>query len=53
MVEQSITINSINYDGEEAQVVFTPDNDPVTINLGTVTKLLPSMELVDHRMQKN
>lgn len=37
MVDQSITINSINYDGEEAQVVFTPDNDPVTINLGVVT----------------
>lgn len=37
MVDQSITINSINYDGEEAQVVFTPENDPVTINLGIVT----------------
>ena len=36
-MSSSITIESINYDGEEAQVVFTPDNDPVTINLGVVT----------------
>ena len=31
---QIITINSINYDGELANVLFTPDNDSVVINLG-------------------
>jgi hypothetical protein len=36
-MSQIITINSINYDGELANVLFTPDNDPVVINLGDVT----------------
>lgn len=35
-MSQIITINSINYDGELANVLFTPDNDPVVINLGDV-----------------
>lgn len=33
-MSQSITINSINYDGEIANIVFTPDVDNVVINLG-------------------
>ena len=33
---QIITIDSINYDGELANVLFTPDNDSVVINLGDV-----------------
>lgn len=32
-----ITISSINYDGELATILFKPDNDIVTINLGEVT----------------
>ena len=36
-MSQIITINSINYDGELANVLFTPDNDNVVINLGDVT----------------
>ena len=36
-MSQIITINSINHDGELANVLFTPDNDPVVINLGDVT----------------
>ena len=36
-MSQTITINSVNYDGELANVLFTPDNDPVVINLGDVT----------------
>jgi len=40
-MSQIITINSVNYDGELANVLFTPDNDPVVINLGDVT--LPFM----------
>ena len=36
-MSQIITINSVNYDGELANVLFTPDNDPVVINLGDVT----------------
>ena len=35
-MSSSITIESINYDGEEAQVLFLPDNSNQTINLGTV-----------------
>ncbi len=36
-MSQIITINSVNYDGEDANILFSPDNDPVTINLGVVT----------------
>ena len=36
-MSQIITINSINYDGELANVLFTPDNDPTVINLGDIT----------------
>ncbi len=36
-MSQIITINSVNYDGEDANILFAPDNDPVTINLGIVT----------------
>jgi hypothetical protein len=36
-MSQIITINSVNYNGELANVLFTPDNDPVVINLGDVT----------------
>lgn len=36
-MSQIITINSVNHDGELANVLFTPDNDPVVINLGDVT----------------
>lgn len=36
-MSQIITINSINHDGELANVLFTPDNDPVVINLGDIT----------------
>jgi len=35
-MNQSITIDSINFDGELATVVFKPDNDNVVINLGQV-----------------
>ena len=35
-MSQTIIINSVNYDGEEANILFTPDNDPTAINLGTV-----------------
>ena len=35
-MSQTIIINSVNYDGEQANVLFTPDNDPTAINLGTV-----------------
>ena len=34
---QSIIINSINYDGEIANIIFTPDVDNVVINLGQQT----------------
>lgn len=36
-MSQIITINSVNYDGELSNVLFTPNNDPVVINLGDVT----------------
>jgi hypothetical protein len=36
-MSQSITIDSINFDGELATVIFKPDNDNVVINLGQVT----------------
>jgi hypothetical protein len=36
-MSQSITINSINYDGEIANIIFTPDVDNVVINLGQQT----------------
>jgi len=32
----SVTIESLNYDGEEAQVLFKPDNSNDVINLGNV-----------------
>jgi len=34
---QSIIIRSINYDGEVANIIFTPDVDNVVINLGQQT----------------
>jgi hypothetical protein len=34
---QSIIIRSINYDGEIANIIFTPDVDNVVINLGQQT----------------
>lgn len=33
----SITIESINYSGETVTVLFKPDNDLITINLGLIT----------------
>jgi hypothetical protein len=36
-MSQSITIDSVNFDGELAQVLFKPDNDEVVINLGEIT----------------
>jgi hypothetical protein len=36
-MSESIIISSINYDGEQAQILFKPDNVITTINLGTVT----------------
>jgi hypothetical protein len=36
-MSQSIIINSINYDGEIANIIFTPDVDNVVINLGQQT----------------
>jgi hypothetical protein len=33
-MSQSIIIRSINYDGEIANIIFTPDVDNVVINLG-------------------
>lgn len=34
---QSITIQSINFSGEQANILFKPDTDNVVINLGDVT----------------
>ena len=31
-----IVINSVNYDGEEANILFKPDDDNVVVNLGNV-----------------
>lgn len=36
-MNQSITIKSINYDGEQASILFTPVGESVVINLGTNT----------------
>jgi len=36
-MSQSITIKSINYDGEIANIIFTPDVNNVVINLGQQT----------------
>ena len=36
-MSQIITIQSINFVGETANVLFKPDNDDITINLGDVT----------------
>jgi hypothetical protein len=36
-MSQIITIQSVNFVGETANVLFKPDNDDVTINLGFVT----------------
>ena len=36
-MSNSIIINSVNYDGEIANIVFKPDNDNIVINLGDVT----------------
>lgn len=33
-MSQTITINSINYSGETAEIIFTPDSNDITINLG-------------------
>ena len=35
-MSKSIIISSINYDGEQATVLFKPDNVNTTINLGEV-----------------
>ena len=35
-MSQIITINSVNYDGEIATVLFKPDNNIITINIGDV-----------------
>ena len=52
-MSQIITISSINYDGEIANILFKPDNDVITINLGDVelpfdfeqSLLIPSREV--------
>ena len=31
-----IIIESVNYDGELANIIFTPDNQDISINLGDV-----------------
>ena len=36
-MSKSIIISSINYDGEQATVLFKPDNSNATVNLGIVT----------------
>jgi hypothetical protein len=36
-MSQIITIQSVNFDGETANVLFNPDNSDVTINLGDIT----------------
>ena len=36
-MQQSITINSVNYDGEIANIIFKPDIEDITINLGEQT----------------
>jgi hypothetical protein len=36
-MSQIITIQSINFDGEIANILFKPDNSDITINLGDVT----------------
>ena len=36
-MSNSIRISSINYDGEQAEILFKPDNVDLTINLSTVT----------------
>ncbi len=33
-MSQTITISSINFSGEVANIIFKPDNDNVVINLG-------------------
>jgi hypothetical protein len=35
-MSQIITIQSVNYSGESANILFKPDNDDVTINIGDV-----------------
>lgn len=37
MMNQSIIIQSVYYDGELAEVLFKPDNDDVVLNFGEVT----------------
>jgi len=32
----SLIIESVNYDGELANIIFTPDNEDIAINLGDV-----------------
>lgn len=36
-MNQSIVIKSENFDGQLANILFKPDNDNITINLGDVT----------------
>lgn len=36
-MSKSIIISSVNYDGEQATVLFKPDNSDATVNLGIVT----------------
>jgi hypothetical protein len=36
-MSQTIIIQSVNYDGEVANIIFKPDNDNIVINLGDVT----------------
>jgi len=35
--DQNIIINSVNYSGESAQIVFNPLRESVVLNLGNVT----------------
>ena len=36
-MDQTITIESINYDGEIAEIIFNPDNETIVINLSAHT----------------
>jgi len=36
-MSQIITIQSVNFSGEPAQILFKPDNSNITINIGLVT----------------
>lgn len=36
-MNKTITIESVNYSGKSVNILFKPDNDDITINLGEVT----------------